>query len=332
MKIGIFGYFSLLLSASTHGDLKTTGFTPAILNDWARNFRASRKMLDNDRKRFVSATTFDFVPRFAYASIERKKDTFCNGLVWLTDDTELENLDFREQGCTRIEVTSQLSAYPGFTLPDVRIFAYVDAAGVGPAPVNFEYCNMAIIGAKQLDVLVPGFSADFQVSTPWPDEPLENWKFIYWARDGKTLWMIDERTDCKTCLLKLPDPGLFEPLADTQSLPEWSSAFSPEFSAYDLRTTGSRPLPRVPHAFLEALWSASGGRSPALYTGHRQNHPLLELASLAKNCTPEALEKAKQSKDGWVRTFAERSSAVSVCNATARPILPSGIPHEGCTA
>lgn len=308
MKIGIFGYFSLLLSASTHGDLATTGFIPAILDGWTRNFSASRVISDNDRKRFVSAITFDFVPRFAYASIEKKENKFCNGLIWLTDDNKLTGLDFREQGCVRVDVTKQLRAYAGFVLPDIQIFTYVDVEGVGSAPVNFEYINMAILGAKQFDAVVPGFLSDFQMSTPWPGETLEHWKFIYWAQDGKTLWMVDERLDSKTCLMRLPSPGLFDPAIDTESLSEWNSKLSPDFSAYDIRAAELRPSPPLPHAFLESLWNVGGGCLPFSYDGNHQKHPLLELAFLANNCNSENIEKAMNSTDGWVRTFAQRAS------------------------
>lgn len=126
--ISIFGYASLLReTANEEGPLVNTAI-PCILEGWARNWNASRTLLTEDacpRKRFVNHE-FAIVPRFAYASIHQKSGSFVNGVALIASRSDLDSLDFREQGYSRIDVTKNIRPYPGHRLPDHRIYTYVD--------------------------------------------------------------------------------------------------------------------------------------------------------------------------------------------------------------
>lgn len=305
----IFAYSSLLLSSGIRlTDMKAIpeNHVPCVLHGWRRNWSANRFARYSDRKRFLDANSLEVISSYAYCSIEPEPSSTVNGIAYQVSDTELPTLDFREQGYTRTEVSSAITPYPGFSLSG-PVEVYVDSMQIeGHFPVNSEYMNMGIIGAQLWDQSVPGFANDYCRSTPIPRGTIQPMRFVSIGEDGRTLWLLHERTNSKTCLAHFSFDLLDGSRIPAKKTAEWQTPCPPDYQAYDVRHRFEGDLPLAyPSPLLSELAEAIWGDNPE----DRLHHScwLVRMGCLAgAEINPEWAHMLAADEDEWVRRAATR--------------------------
>lgn len=305
----ILGYSSLLLSSGLRlADRKAIPdhHVPCVLHGWRRNWSANRVARDSDRKRFLDANSLEVITSYAYCSIEPDPAGTVNGIAYPVRDAELPTLDFREQGYHRIDVSAAVTPYPGFSLSG-PVEVYVDAMNVeGDFPVNSEYMNMGIIGAQLWDKSVPGFADDYCRSTPIPNATIQPMRFVSIGEDGRTLWLLHERTNSKTCLAHFGFPLLDGSRIAAEETAEWKTPCPGEYQAYDVRYRSDDKLPSAFRSpVLSDLAEAIHGNNPDKYL----QHPcwLVRMGCLAgTGIEPDSAQALADDQDDWVRRAATR--------------------------
>ncbi len=303
----IFGYSSLLLSSGI--SLAGVGAippnrVPCALHGWRRNWKANRFASHSDRKRFLDTNSLDVIPSYAYCSIEPDPAGTVNGIAYQVSDGELPALDFREQGYERIDVTSTVTPYPGYSLSG-QIEVYVDSMSIeGNFPVNFEYINMGILGARLWDAWVPGFADDYCRSTSIPNATIEAMRFVSIGEDGCTLWLLHERTNQKTCLAHFSFPLIDGSRIAAEETADWQIPCPPNYQAYDVRYHFDDNLPpahQIP--FLADLVNSIWGENPESFL----QHPcwLVRMGVMAGvGIKPNWAQALASDEDEWVRRAA----------------------------
>ena len=75
-----------------------------------------RNFVTNESKRYVHAIDWRVAERVAFATLTRSRHKMVNGVCRRIPSDRLADLDFREQGYRRIEVTQNISPYKGYEL------------------------------------------------------------------------------------------------------------------------------------------------------------------------------------------------------------------------
>lgn len=208
----IFGYQSMLaegsLAASIGAREAAGDAVPARLHGYARSWDAARDFSDNPRKRYVRVADWRPAGRVAFANLRPAAGGTVNGVCRRVPRARLDELDFREQGYRRVEVTGMLTPYPPHVLePGLACLAYVDPVPDPlPAPVSRAYFDMGRLGAQAIDRLVPGFAADYRAFTPQPPLLVDDLAFVFFSGDGRHLWLLNEADSSLVLLLRFAKP------------------------------------------------------------------------------------------------------------------------------
>ena len=120
MRVGLFGYGSLLLQSSferTLGSPYTGGVVAATLPGWKRLWSVSTP---NDGFRYYSEGAIVVPERILYLNVEHDADCVLNGLVYVVSPDALERFDRREHVYDRVLVNDQLSGWR----PDFPVYLY----------------------------------------------------------------------------------------------------------------------------------------------------------------------------------------------------------------
>lgn len=310
--IWIFGYSSLLLSKGIQLaklDAIPSTQVPCVLNGWRRNWSANRTADVSDRKRFIDACSFAVVPAYAFSSIEQDPACSINGVAYQVSDGDLLELDYREQGYVRVNVTPSVMPYSGFTLQG-QVEAYVDAMGIaGTFPVSAEYMNIGTTGARYLDRWVPDFSRDYCRTTPIPNGHIEPMRFVSIGKDGRTLWLLHERTNQKTCLVRFAFSLLDDATISAEETIDWQTPCPQEYQAYDIRyhfddDLSCKDYRPILADLVEAIW----GDNTERFLRHRCW--LVRIACLAGDrVRSDWCRMLANDEDDWVRRAAVRALA-----------------------
>ncbi len=194
----IFGYQSILAAGSLATSVGTAAsdqrLIPARLKGYVRCWSAVRNFATNETKRYIHTNDWRIAERVAFATLQPSGCRTVNGVCWPIPSDRLADLDFREQGYTRIEVSGDILPYDGYALDKLsRCYTYVDPAPDPiPAMVSQSYYDMGRIGATAISNLGPEFLADYTSSTEQPAVLVNDVAFVFFSGDGRHLWMLEE--------------------------------------------------------------------------------------------------------------------------------------------
>jgi hypothetical protein len=142
----------------------------------------------------VKANTLDLVDYFSWSTLREDKKHTTNGICHQVDKEELLNLDAREVGYKRVDITDRVSPYDDFALDDLVIYTYI-APEVNRNPnktfIDMSYVNSGLLGAEQVDKIAPGFLKDYISSTEICTATVDNLEQILWSYDGKKLYLLN---------------------------------------------------------------------------------------------------------------------------------------------
>lgn len=305
-SVYIFGYQSILgngslqVSVRTHAD--HDAFLPARLRGWRRDWSAVRRFDENESKRYVHTEDWRIAPRVAFANIVPQEDAFVNGICHRISAGELDALDFREQGYTRLDVSARIEPYAGFEYDgSVPCFAYVDhEPDPQPALVSEAYREMGVGGALRIAEVVPSFHADYLTSTDPPQLLARDLAFVYFSRDARHLWLLNEGDSSLVLLLRFSEPQFDTAVDHTWEL---QRHVTEGLNWLDLRHRSqslASSHPRIPTAMVGELF----GDAPSVLC--RSTYWLCRLAALAsEQCGEEELRVLVADEDYWVRRAAK---------------------------
>jgi hypothetical protein len=198
--IYIFGYLSLIQqeSASTSVDAADYAQTtiPVKVSGYTRSWGAVRENENADFKRYVKFPSGDLVDRFCWATLIENADGFVNGVCIEVDASELRNLDYRETGYDRVEITQSVTAYNGFRLKNYSVYTYIaknycENIDLSSTFIDSNYINLGISGAADLDKKVNGFLSDYINSTSIPMASICSLRQVFWGETGSNLYLLD---------------------------------------------------------------------------------------------------------------------------------------------
>ena len=196
--IYIFGYLSLISkdSASTAVKLEKDAIIPSKLKGFRRNWTSIRKNETELFKRYIRYPSGDLVDYFAWATLlPCRQSEFVNGVCIKVESHELKNLDDREVGYKRYDVTNSITFYnKTFQLKkeDV-IYTYIaPESDINPSKsyIDCDYINLGLEGAKEINQFVSHFLIDYQASTPLPVATLAELRQVFWSSCGKRLYLL----------------------------------------------------------------------------------------------------------------------------------------------
>ncbi len=197
----VFGYLSLLRSDSIQSSLTKTCDKPALipvkLHGYIRSWTSFRRSSIREAKNYVTLDCFDVAPYHTWATL-KEHTGWVNGLCFHINDAELVNLDAREIGYQRMDVTDMIIPYDGFSLPNERVFTYIapslDVSNLTDIPwISADYVNMGFEGALAADQGLPGFYRDYVASTLPCESLIRNVHQVFWDNSGSKLYILDER-------------------------------------------------------------------------------------------------------------------------------------------
>jgi len=194
----VFGYQSMIaagsLSTSVGAGQDDRQLTPARLKGYVRCWNAVRSFATNESKRYVHTTDWRVAERVAFATLMPSRRATVNGVCWRIPGRLLPDLDFREQGYARVDVSTDVSAYDGHELDrSIRCYTYIDPApDPGPTMVSRSYYDMGRFGALEIGKQVSGFFDDYMSSTEPPAILTDELAFVFFSGDGHHLWLLEE--------------------------------------------------------------------------------------------------------------------------------------------
>lgn len=298
----IFGYQSMLaggsLAASIGAREAAGDAAPARLHGYARSWDAVRDFTDNPGKRYVHTADWRPAGRVAFANLKQVAGGMVNGVCRRVPRRRLDELDFREQGYRRVEVTGMLKPYPEHVLESgLPCLAYIDPAPDPlPAPVSRAYFDMGRRGAEAIDRWVPGFAADYRCSTPPPSLLADDLAFVFLSGDGRHLWLLNEADSSLVLLLRFVRPQFAAAAVES---PEIQRPVTAGLEWLDLRQRGGSPgMPgRIPAALAAELLGTADPARLAL-----SPFWLCRLAATQAETLGEALcTTLATDPDPWVR-------------------------------
>lgn len=243
----IFGYSSLLLKVSVAGTIggNESGLDaiPAKLKGFKRVWNSIRYAKDMNTKRYVYTSDWSVVEKFTWSNLAHHETSFVNGVCYRVNQTELQEIDYRETGYERVEITYAIDPYWNFQLePNLPCFTYIDTAtqdiqleepGVF---ISKDYVNMGIEGARKIGRSVDNFFGDFIATTSIPSCQIEDIKQIFFSDDGIHMWLLNEPDSSLILIHKFNIPQ-FSPLS--KSCAELGSNITSSLGYLDLRNQPS---------------------------------------------------------------------------------------------
>lgn len=208
----IFGYQSMLAQssiASSIGDEHLSyDYIPALLDGYIRNWSAIRNFDRNVSKRYVHVNDWSVAEKVAFANLFPASGRKVNGVCHQIPSECLSDLDFREQGYARVEVSDRIQPYPGYVINnDIACYTYIDQhPDLSAVTVSRNYYNMGWHGAQSIDRIVHGFSRDYIQSTTQPLSFTDDLAFTFISQDGMHLWLLNESDSSLVLLLKFREP------------------------------------------------------------------------------------------------------------------------------
>jgi len=151
-------------------------------------------------KHYIHLDTLDSVRCFAWATLEPRAG-FVNGICFEIDNDDLRNIDNREVGYTRTDVTHEVTPYGSFNIkPGEPVYAYIsethDPETLYPDTIPYisaDYVNMAFLGALFVNTFTEGFYADFVSTTDALEAAVRDIRQLFWSNDGTRLYLLDEK-------------------------------------------------------------------------------------------------------------------------------------------
>jgi hypothetical protein len=307
----IFGYQSILAAGSLATSIGASEheFTPTRLAGYFRRWSAVRDFRANDTKRYVHTDDWRIANRVAFATIEPCPGKLVNGICARVPESRLPELDFREQGYTRIDVSGSILPYGDYEIDrSLRCFTYVDPAPDPlPTMVSQAYYDMGRVGAASIDEIVPDFLEDYLTSTEVPAILADDLAFVFFSGDGQRLWLLDESNSSLVLLHQFAHPQ-FPPL--TREPPEILRHVTSGLEWLDARhraVEDSSTHKRIPSGLVKDLTLALNGNdvSASPYWLCRLTATDVPLISSLQ------LEVMENDPDHWVRRAARsRRSAL----------------------
>ncbi|MES2880348.1 MAG: gamma-glutamylcyclotransferase family protein [Pseudomonadota bacterium] len=304
----IFGYQSILskgsLAATLGQHALNSHLVPAWLAGYQRSWNAVRDFQTHASKRYVAAHDWSVAARVAFCNLQAVPGTALNGICQFVHAEQLDELDFREQGYQRIDVTDQIQAYPGHALmPGLACHTYIDLhPSLDPAPTSLRYFEMGLHGARALDAVAPGFFQAYRNSTAEPHLLLSDPVFVFFSPDGRHLWLLDEQDSSLTLLMRFAQSQLTSTTASSsEQVAELSRPVTGELAWLDLR---SRRDQAVAHPWIPAAMAVELLQTPddQLHELAHSGYWLCRLASSqSSKLTPAALATLSNDPDFWVR-------------------------------
>lgn len=198
MDCYIFGYLSLLseesMLATIGADESVHDNIPCKLNGYKRTWSSHRDTKDEVFKRYVDIDNLNPVNRFSWSTLRADTKYTTNGICYKVDKEELLNIDAREVGYERVDITDKVSPYNDFSLDDLVVYTYI-APEVNCRPsethIDMTYVNMGILGAERINKTTPGFLEDYVNSTEVCTSTVQELYQIFWSYDGKKLYLLD---------------------------------------------------------------------------------------------------------------------------------------------
>jgi hypothetical protein len=304
----IFGYQSILAT----GSLATSIFTgcsehqlvPARLQGYIRCWNAVRDFVTNATKRYVHAKDWRIAEHVAFANLKPHHGTVVNGVCRRIPSDGLVDLDFREQGYVRLEVSEKISPYDGYKLDrSIPCFAYVD-----PLPdtravmVSQSYYDMGRVGAASISRFVPEFLNDYLASTELPTIIANDLVFVFFSGDGHHLWLLEESDSSLVLLHRFTLPQL---TPFTHNPPELLRGVSSGLEWLDARHRTRHQASsnrRVPLGMVRDLLLAASGKDVS-----SSPYWLCRLAAADSSVTSTTrLDKLAEDADFWVRRAVQR--------------------------
>jgi hypothetical protein len=170
----IFGYQSILAAGSLAATIGTAAsgqrVIPARLKGYVRCWTAVRTFATNETRRYIHTSDWRIAERAAFANLKPSSCKTVNGVCWRLPSDRLADLDFREQGYKRIEVSADILPYDGYALDNLKpCYTYVDPdPDPVPAMVSQSYYDMGQVGAISISSQLPEFLDDYTSSTERP--------------------------------------------------------------------------------------------------------------------------------------------------------------------
>jgi hypothetical protein len=258
----IFGYQSILAAGSLATSVGSSAFqadwVAARLADHQRCWTAVRHFPSHGYKRYVRHGNWDVVDTAAFANLRSRPGLFVNGICRKVSNRRLPELDFREEGYTRVQIAGGLQTYPGYVLdPQVPCYVYIDQQAAGAsAPVSRAYWDMGRMGAEQLDAGIQGFLGDYLRGTELPTELAAHLSFVFFSADAMHLWLLCEADSSLVLLQRFERPqfaGL--PVTGQQGIAELQRPITPHLAWLDLRSRHRAPSlhPAIAQAMADLL-------------------------------------------------------------------------------
>jgi len=306
----IFGYQSILTAGSLATSIATSDsigtMIPARLPGYVRSWDAVRDFATNVTKRYVHVSDWRRAERAAFANLRPAAASVVNGVCRRVDSDKLPELDFREQGYTRVDISNTIAPYDGFELGAAfKCYAYVDPTpDMAGAMVSRAYYEMGRRGASRLNDTVPGFSDDYLASTEPAGQLVDDLVFVFFSADGCHLWLLEEEDSSLVLLMRLRQPQ-FAPVISFP--PEASRPITSGLEWLDVRTRQFRPgasVARIPPTLIEELTSKADPNS--LRTSKFWISRM--AAADSGRLSPSQLADLLHDDDPWVRRTAQIAS------------------------
>jgi hypothetical protein len=280
-------------------------YLPARLHGYRRTWNAVRDFGENPRKRYVHTADWRVAGRVAFANLSAAAGGAVNGVCHRVAVSQLDELDFREQGYKRMQVDASLVFYPGYA-PEVDLdcYTYIDPQpDPDVAPVSRAYYDMGRRGAEAIGRHTPGFAADYLASTEPPGELVDDLAFVFIGADGRHLWLLDETDSSLVLLLRFAQPQF---AASADSAAELARPITPALAWLDLRQR--RPVsdvhPRISDAMAHLLTGEANEANTDVLAA--SSCWLCRLtATQAASLSPDALQSLAADPDPWVRRAAQ---------------------------
>lgn len=197
-KIYIFGYLSLLSKESMFGTLdnKEVITIPLKLQGFTRTWNSERISTKETFKKYVLMDGLSPVDRFCWATLEPKEDGWVNGLVLQVDKVGLDNMDSREVGYKRVDVSDKVVSYEGFgDMDGCKVYTYIAKNSLSnkKSYIDINYVNMGYLGAKEIDKYCVGFLRDYISTTSTCCSEISNLYQIFMSYDGRAIYMLNTK-------------------------------------------------------------------------------------------------------------------------------------------
>lgn len=194
-KALIFGYGSLLrdLALAPEGHNPT----PAVLAGYRRSWNAVHSTLEaSSSTRLVDKLTWGLRPYCAFLSVEPCAESQVPGVVFSIPSQELPDLDRREVGYFREDVSQALTSFGGGHRFASPVFAYRSAREpVDKGEVFSDYAKLCRLGAEAWDRRHPGFLLAYESDFPTPPALCDG-SFLRLNEDGMAILRFDPLANC----------------------------------------------------------------------------------------------------------------------------------------